>query len=99
MSTSIKADDLIAAWPQATDAQKAAALAALRGEATIPADGGPFPSVMSAEQVARVTNLCPRSLRSYARKGLLRPAYYGGSSRAWGYHADSVRAFIENAKR
>lgn len=37
--------------------------------------------------------------RSYARRGLLRPVYYGGSSRAWGYHADSVRAFIENAKR
>ena len=52
-----------------------------------------------AQQVARVTNLSTRSLRSYARRGLLRPVYYGGSSRAWGYHADSVRAFIENAKR
>ena len=52
-----------------------------------------------AQQVARVPTLSTRSLRSYARRGLLRPVYYGGSSRAWGYHADSVRAFIENAKR
>ena len=92
-------ENFLAAYLAATPAQKTAALAALRGEATVPAGGAPFPSVMSAEQVARVTNLCPRSLRSYARKGLLRPVYYGGSSRAWGYHADSVRAFIENANK
>ena len=92
-------DDFLKAYLTATPSQKEAALAALRGEATVPAGGAPFPSVMSAEQVARVTNLSTRSLRSYARRGLLRPAYYGSSSRAWGYHADSVRAFIESAKR
>jgi len=92
-------ENFLAAYLAATPAQKAAALAALRGEATIPAGGAPFPSVMSAAEVSRLTNLCTRSLRSYARRGLLRPAYYGSSSRAWGYHADSVRAFIESAKR
>ena len=92
-------ENFLKAYIDATPAQKAAALAALRGEATIPADGGPFPSVMSAQQVARVTNLSTRSLRSYARRGLLRPVYFGGSSRAWGYHASSVRQFIESATR
>ena len=98
MAKTINADALMAAWPRATDEQKAAAMAALTG-ATIPANGcGMFPRVISAAETARLCNLSPRSLRSYARRGLLRPAYFGGSQkRSWGYSAASVRDFLQRA--
>ena len=91
------AEDLMSAWPRATEEQRANALAALTGESS-PAAGSNFPSVLSPRRVAELTSLSTRSLRDYARRGLLRPAYVGGAKkRCWGYSAASVRAFIENA--
>jgi hypothetical protein len=95
----ITSDALFAAWPNATDEQKLAALAVLQGASTVPASAGPFPAILSPERAAELTNLTTRSLRSYARKGLLQRAYFCGSKRSWGYSAESVRQFIEGAVR
>ena len=54
--------------------------------------------MLSAETVAELTGLDKRSLRSYAARGMLRRAYFGGrGKRAKGYTEASVRAFILNA--
>ena len=91
---------LIAADNGATKAEREAVENALNGQTataqTVPT-AAPFPAVMSAEQAAQVTGLSPRSLRTYAARGHLTPAYYAGSTRAHGYLAESVRRFIESA--
>lgn len=88
--------------PGATPAGKEALGMVLNGQMPV-AQGTPvadtFPTVMSAEQVAAVTGLCPRSLRTYARRGCIKAAYYAGSSRAHGYLAESVKNFIQEATK
>lgn len=80
--------------------ERTALLDALDGKpATATATPAPMPSVLSAAETSRLTNLSPRSLRTYARRGLIKPCYYAGSNRAWGYHADSVRNFIATATK
>ena len=83
---------LLAADKTATKAERDVVLAALDGRQAERLTA--FPSILPAADVAKLTSLSTRSLRSYARRGYLRPAYFAGSSRAWGYHADSVREFI-----
>jgi hypothetical protein len=81
----------------ATDEQKLAALAVLQGASTVPAAAGLTDSILSAAEVARLTNLTPRSLRTYARRGFLKPAVFCGGKRSWGYSARSVQEFIDGA--
>lgn len=91
---------LLAADNSATTAEREAVANALNGR--VPAESheakpAPFPAVMSAAEVAKVTGLSVRSLRTYAARGHITPAYFAGSSRAHGYDAASVRKFIESA--
>lgn len=79
--------------------ERTALLDAIEGKATASTAPAPMPSILSAAETSRLTNLSPRSLRTYARRGLIKPCYYAGSTRAWGYHADSVRNFIATATR
>lgn len=99
MQKTTTTEALLPAWMNATDEQKLAALAVLQGASTVPASAGPFPAILSAERAAELTNLTTRSLRTYARKGLLQRAYFCGSKRSWGYSAESVRQFIADAVR
>ena len=60
----------------------------------------PMPRILNADTVAELTGLDKRSLRTYAAKGQLRRAYFGGDGkRAKGYTEESVRAFIAAATR
>ena len=91
---------LLRADNSATVAEREAVANALNGRitaSTAEAKPAPFPAVMSAAEVAKVTGLSVRSLRTYAARGHIRAAYFAGSSRAHGYDADSVRKFIESA--
>lgn len=91
---------LLAADTAMSADERTALLDALEGKsATATAAPAPMPSVLSAAETSRLTNLSPRSLRTYARRGLIQPCYYAGSHRAWGYHADSVRNFIATATK
>ena len=91
---------LLAADTGMSAEERTALLDALEGKpATVTAAPAPMPSVLSAAETSRLTNLSPRSLRTYARRGLIKPCYYAGSTRAWGYHADSVRNFIASATK
>lgn len=91
---------LLAADHGATTAEREAVANALNGRIhadTHEAKPAPFPAIMSAAEVAKVTGLSVRSLRTYAARGHIRAAYFAGSSRAHGYDADSVKRFIEAA--
>ena len=91
--------EFMQAYIGATDEQRRAALDALQGRTAAGlASGAPIPRILSAEAVAELTGLDKRSLRSYASKGKLRRAYFGGEGkRAKGYTEESVRAFIAAA--
>ncbi len=91
--------EFMQAYLAATDEQRAAALDALQGRTSAGlARCEPIPRILSAEAVAELTGLDKRSLRSYASKGKLRRAYFGGAGkRSKGYTEESVRAFIEAA--
>lgn len=99
MQKATDTDALLRAVLNAPEDRRLAALAVLQGASTVPASAGPFPAILSPERAAELTNLTTRSLRSYARKGLLQRAYFCGSKRSWGYSAESVRQFIEGAVR
>ena len=91
---------LIAADTAMSADERTSIIDALEGKpATATAAPAPMPSVLSSAETARLTNLSPRSLRTYARRGLIKACYYAGSNRAWGYHADSVRNFIATATK
>lgn len=93
----ITSDALLRAVLNAPEDRRLAALAVLEGASAVPASAGPFPAILSPERAAELTNLTTRSLRTYARKGLLQRAYFCGSKRSWGYSAESVKKFIEDA--
>lgn len=57
-----------------------------------------FPPIMSPKEVAAVTKLSPRSLRTYAQRGKIRRAFYStDKKKSVGYVGSSVRAFVESA--
>lgn len=61
-------------------------------------NSAPIPRILNADTVAELTGLDKRSLRTYAARGQLRRAYFGGDGkRAKGYTEESVRAFIAAA--
>lgn len=91
--------EFLQAYIGATDEQRRAALDALQGRTAAGLTSGePIPRILSAEAVAELTGLDKRSLRSYAAKGQLQRAYFGGEGkRAKGYTEESVRRFISAA--
>ena len=57
-----------------------------------------FPPIMSPKEVAAVTKLSQRSLRTYAQRGKIRRAFYStDKKKSVGYVGSSVRAFVESA--
>lgn len=90
---------ILAADTSATAAEREAVLLALDGQLK-PADGGgapKLPEILSIDEVARLLGGISRmTVFRLAREGKIRRAYLSdGRQRARGYHADSVRAFIE----
>lgn len=88
---------VVTADPTVTPERVKNALAALDGVTA--ADMGlarsePIPRVLSAETVAELMNVSTRSLRTYARKGLIRRASFKDGTRANGFWESSVRDFL-----
>lgn len=90
--------EFLEAYLHATDAQRAAALDALKGNtaAGLTSDK-PLPRVISAKALAEIANVTTRSLRRYAKQGLLKTAHFATGKRGWGYTEESARAFLERA--
>jgi len=56
-----------------------------------------MPRVISAKELAARANVSTRSLRRYARQGLLQTAHFATGKRGWGYTEESARAFLKRA--
>lgn len=97
MQKATDTDALLRAVLNAPEDRRLAALAVLEGASAVPAAAGLTDSILSAAEVARLTHLTTRSLRTYARRGFLRPAVFCGGKRSWGYSARSVQEFIDGA--
>ena len=54
--------------------------------------------LMTRREVARLLRKTPQMVDNYARRGLIRRVTAGGSSRAMGFDAESVRAFLEGLR-
>ena len=79
--------------PSITPETVKAGIAVLDGKATNALDAAPLDRVLSRAEVARLLGVTPRSVTSYARRGLIRPCRFGlGGKRSVGFSADSVRA-------
>jgi len=90
--------EFLEAYLHATDAQRTAALDALKGNTAAGlASTKPLPRVISAKALAELANVSTRSLRRYAQQGLLKTAHFATGKRGWGYTEESVRAFLERA--
>jgi hypothetical protein len=57
-----------------------------------------MPRLLTRKQVAALINRTPRMVDYFGKRGLIRRVVLGGSSRATGYDAESVRAFINGGK-
>ena len=77
-----------------TDEEKGRIIAAI--------DGGTKeapPELWTRRQVAEMIKKTPQMVDNYARRGFIRRVRLGNSSRASGFDAESVRAFINGGKQ
>lgn len=73
-----------------TDAERATLAALLQG-----GDGrDSIQGLMTRREVAALVRKTPQMVDQYARRGLIRRVTLGNSSRASGFDAESVRAFL-----
>ena len=86
--TAIKA--IVEADTTATKLERDAIKATLNGEA----HAGKIPELWTRRQVAHIIKKSPAMVDYYARQGFIRRVKLGGSSRASGFDAESVRAFL-----
>lgn len=80
---------LIKADSAATPQERAAIEAALHGQ-----DAAAMPRLFTRAEVARLINRTARMVDYFGKRGLIRRVRLGGASRATGYDAESVKAFI-----
>lgn len=81
--------------PSMTPDQVRAAIQAANG--TRPegiTDARPVDTILKPGEVATILKTSTRNVSRYARAGVLRRVRFPGASRALGYSADSVRAFM-----
>lgn len=87
----ISADMLIAAWPTATDEQRANALAALTGETTPTNEAQAADRAITRKEAAKLLGVHPKTVSCYARRGLIRRLALGaGGERAFRFSLKSV---------
>jgi len=81
--------------PSVTPEQIKAAISAASGKKpTAITDERPVDTILKLQEVARLLKTSDRNVSRYGRLGILRRVKAPGASRALGYSADSVRAFM-----
>ena len=71
-----------------------ALLAALDGEAVTASTRQPSDRVLSAKEVAALLHRSTKTVRTLARRGLIRRVHMGAGQRAGGYSLQSINAFL-----
>ena len=91
--TAIRA--ILAADPSVTPEQAKAAINAAKGaEASASSDIRKTDAILTVAEVAGILHTTKRSVSRYATLGAIRRVRVPGMSRAVGYSAESVRAFL-----
>lgn len=81
--------------PTVTPTQLRAVFATLEGKTAVAlTDPEPLDEALSRNEVAKILNICPRTVSVYAKRGLIRP-FRGGTKRmrATGYSRRSVKEY------